>query len=124
MKNAETIRGKAKAKAIQPVARREEPWNVLVVVLGTGHTYIVTRKAIEKDYASFLIVQDCHVTPGVAMERARSEDLRFWFDEQYDVDDVRAQGHVVTEPSYEDMQKMLMGAEATLTIDSVKAVLL
>ena len=120
-KAGNTTRGKLKTAT--PV-ERAKPWNALVVKLGTGYTYLLPRRAIEKDYADFLIEQERFTTRGIAQERARAEDMRVWFNDQYDVDDVRAQGHVITEPTYEEMQQMLLDASSIMCIDTVKEVFL
>jgi len=119
MKTAENkSRNRRKAVLAAPA---NDSWNAVKVKLGNGFTYLVTRISIENDLAATIMDSE-GVTNGVAMERARSQNVYSWYNEQYGIDDVLAQGVVLARPTYEEAMQLAFNANATQTIESSEAV--
>jgi hypothetical protein len=76
------------------------PWNAVRIDAGNGIVWLVSRQAIEDDYATFLMGAD-KITLGHATEKVRSVDVEFWFNEQFDWSDVQRLGVQITRPTYE-----------------------
>lgn len=78
-------------------------WNAVRVKCPDGNTYIVSRVAVEDDYASMHIQLD-GMSLGHATELARQADgLDVWFREQFRLEDVRLVGHRIARPTYEQL---------------------
>lgn len=85
-------------------ANAPTPWNAVRVIVPDGHTYLVGRPAVEDDYVQILL-QD-GLSLGHATEKVRDMDhdtMCTWFNEQFNLEDVKAMGTRLTRPTYDQL---------------------
>lgn len=71
-----------------------------------GRVYVVPLLAVRDDYVDFLVKED-GLTPEQAMGQVSLSDVKCWFQEQFNWDDVDAMGQCIKQPTAAQIQYAL-----------------
>ena len=90
------------------VSLKNKPIDVLVFRISSrcGRIYELPLKKVQDDYVDYLVRED-KITPEQAIQNIDKDDLRSWFMEQFNWDDVDKYATVVKKPSAQQIEEAL-----------------